>query len=125
MTDFERKERTMRLYEKIKELEGDYATNGQCLTMAIKIMRYLPTELIPNIDEWIEGRDLSDIKVNGWSVADVMTQFGDKKIIPFLSAVECLGRWKVTGYKDKDFCRDYYAYDIVVANRPKFKFFRK
>ena len=97
--------RTLDLITKLDELEGEFAAHEYLVLIANRIMRLIPAELEQNVDEWLDDKPLTDIKVHGLSVLDVMNQFGPKRIITFLEAIECIGKWKETGYANKDFCR--------------------
>lgn len=87
---------------------GQSETWAYCYQKAYDIMKNMPEELIPNINEWIEYRQLSDIKINGVSVNDIMNQFGKKQQIYFLDAIECMIDWKDTNYFDPSFCKFYF-----------------
>ena len=100
---------TIDLIAKIEEVEGDFMDHTQCVWEANDIMHGLPDELIPNINEWIDDKPISDIKINGISALDIMGQFGKRQCITFLQAIECLNAWKKTGYRNRDFCRRYFA----------------
>lgn len=75
--------------------------------VAKRIMDNIQPELVQNINEWIDGEELTDIKIHGVSIKDIMTQFPDHPI-HFVRAVECLIDWKKSGYQNKHFCRNYF-----------------
>lgn len=101
--------RTLDLIAKLEELEGDFMDHTQCVWMANDIMRVIPPELEQNMDEWLDDKPLTPIKLHGKSVEDVMTQFGEKRRITFLRAIKCIGAWRAEGYRDSDFCRWYFS----------------
>lgn len=84
---------------------GKYKDWDYCYRRAYDIMKEVPEELIPNINEWIEYKPLSDIKINGVSVNDIINQFGKKQPIYFLEALDCMIYWKQTNYSDPMFCK--------------------
>ena len=86
--------------------ESDFRYN---LSVAERIMENVQPELMPNIHEWIENRPLSKIKIHGWTVDKIMTQFGPSHHILFVEAIECMIYWKETNYRNKDFCRLYFT----------------
>jgi hypothetical protein len=65
---------------------------------------------MPNIQEWIDGTEISDIKIYDVSIHDIMVQFGERRPIHFLEAAKCMIAWKNTGYKEKDYCEMYFSH---------------
>ena len=87
---------------------GDYFGLSGCRGFAKEVVEKAPKELYQNINEYIDGKELSDIKFYGISVKDIMTQFEPEYSIDFLSAVRCICYWKDTNYADQLFCRKFF-----------------
>ena len=65
-------------------------------------------ELIPNLEEWLDGKPLSDIRLGGKSVNDIVHMYEWVEIdVP--RAILCLGMWKERNYSPPDFCEWYFA----------------
>ena len=94
--------------QKIYEHNCGALTHSQSERVAFNIINEMPQELWPNIEEWIDDQPISDIKVQGISIPDIMHQFPGEDIL-FLSAMKCMCMWKEYGYKGKDFCKLYFA----------------
>ena len=90
-----------------EDMEG-YWSYIDCFYEAQYIMHNIQSELIPNINEWLDGNPLSDIKVNGISILDIKSQFKNVNI-PMLHILRCMIHWKENEYKNPDFCRAYLA----------------
>jgi hypothetical protein len=93
--------------EKIKEHEQGLFTYTASRVVATRIINNMPQELWPNIEEWIDDRRISDIKVHGVSIPDIMHQFPEQDIL-FLNAMECMCDWKNYEFKGNEFCRYYF-----------------
>ena len=103
------KARIYDLIQKLDEVEGKFIDHTQCVWWANRLMRNIPPELEQNIDEWIDDKPLTDIKVHGWSIADIINHYGKKRIVTFLEAVKCMGDWHASGYQDDEFCVWYFT----------------
>lgn len=99
------------MVDRMVEEDGgkEYSDIYYNLCVAKRIMENIQPELVQNINEWIENRPLSDIKIHGVSVYEVMNQFAPHRYIPFIRAVECMMYWKEVDYRNKTFCRDFFA----------------
>ena len=92
---------------KIKEHERGVLNYTASSIVAARILNTMPSELLPNIEEWIDDQPISDIKVNGVSVPDIMHQFQERNIL-FLEAMQCMCDWKNYNFQCTDFCRLYF-----------------
>ena len=89
-------------------MEDDYDDNSSYHFKVAKwIIENVQPELMQNINEWIEHKPISDIKIHNVSINDIMTQFENYKI-SFVQALSCLIYWQKTNYHNPDFCRDYF-----------------
>jgi hypothetical protein len=79
-----------------------------CKEEALYLMENIPEELIVNVEEWLDEKSLSDIKIHGVSVNDVF-EMCKGRFIHFLSILKCFIEWKKTGYEDPDFCFWYFG----------------
>ena len=96
------------LADKISENEWQYATPEYFLHKAKRVVENAPRELYQNINEYIEGKELSDIKLHGWSVSDVMHQFAPHKKIDFIDAIVCISYWRARNYQNDNYCREFF-----------------
>jgi hypothetical protein len=91
-------------YEYYKE-RVDYS---DCILEAGYLVNNMPRELWPNLNEWLDDKPLSDIKVHGVSINDVSNMF--RKLKPsFVQILTCMTHWKESNYIDNNFCLNYFA----------------
>ena len=81
----------------------------ECAAEAKYLLDNMPQELIPNLNEWLDDQPLSDIKVHGVSINDVMKMFETSLPRGFLQILKCMTTWKKYNYVDKNFCWNYFA----------------
>lgn len=93
--------------EKIKDHEQGLLNYTASRAVAARIINNMPQELWPNVEEWIDDKPISDIKVHGVSIPDIMHQFQGRTIL-FLNAMECMCDWKSYEFKSNEFCRYYF-----------------
>lgn len=79
----------------------------ECKKEAVYLMENSPEELIQNIEEWLDEKPISDIKVHGVSINDLMKNYS--RCAHFLTALNCFIEWKKTGYEDPEFSYWYFA----------------
>lgn len=91
---------------KIKEHEQGILNYTASSVVAARILNNMPPELLPNVEEWIDDQPISDIKVNGVSIPDIMHQFPEHDIL-FLEAMDCMCDWKSCDFQGKEFCKFY------------------
>ena len=96
------------LADKMMESDGDCAPNEYFMRQAQWIVNNAPRELYKNINEYIDGEALSEIRLCGVSVSDVMNQFVPNRQISFVRAVECFAYWKNRNYQNPNYCRDFF-----------------
>lgn len=73
-----------------------------------KIFKYLPEELYVNLEEYIDEKPISDIKLHGVSLKDIINQYGeDGRKEPFIDACEAMIAYIKTGYVYKGICFDW------------------
>jgi hypothetical protein len=86
-------------------------SDEECAQEAKRILKDIQPELIQNINEWIDGTEISDIKIHGVSIPDIMNRFGnERQKIHFIHAVKCMIDWKETGYADPNYYRHYFSH---------------
>lgn len=101
------------------KLESIWHDDEYAHKKANRIMDGLPKELYPNIEEYIDGKPLSDIMYNNLSVNMVIYYIPGKKIkewkkgkknsgIGFLPAIETMVKYVKKGYTNP-----YYLYNLV------------
>ena len=95
--------------KKMMDTTNNYATYFQYLEDAIQLMNEIPEELIPNVNEWIEDKPLSDIKVHGVSINDINEHYKSRCTIEFQLILRCMACWKKTNYADKNYCFYFFA----------------
>lgn len=88
-------------YEELKEMMSYAQVNN----WAMDILNNIPQELLTNVEEWLEGRELSTIQIHDVSIPYLMKEFN----VPFCSALKCIARWKESGFAGKEFCYNYFA----------------
>lgn len=94
-----------RLYE---EHGGTY-TARECAAEAKYLMDNMPQELIVNVNEWLDGKPLSDIKVHGTSINDAFKMVANRPI-HFIHILHCMCKWREAEYFDEEnFCWCYFA----------------
>lgn len=93
------------------EVECPSYDRDQCIRRAFRIMQDIQPELFQNINEWLDGKKLSDIKIHGVSLNDVINQYEDVKI-HFLKGLDFMIAWKNTGYANSDYHKRYFAHSI-------------
>jgi len=101
---------TVDLKNKMKEEGNGVGNNNFYFNQAKWIMDNVQPELFDNINEYIDGRPISDKKIHGISALDVMNQFGDEYPIGFTRAIKAMICWKDTGYQDPNYCRNFFAH---------------
>ena len=94
---------------KIEEIMGGTWNYAWCYNKAERIMLGLPEDLIQNVNEYLDDKPLTDIKVHGVSLLDIMNQFGKNRPIPILAAMQCMVDWKKTGFYNKSYCKTYFT----------------
>lgn len=82
---------------------------GDCILEASYLVHNMPQELWPNLNEWLDDKPLSDIKVHGLSINDVMKMFATSLPRDFVQILKCMTAWKKYDYVDKNFCWNYFA----------------
>ena len=80
-----KKSRIDKFQEKIQEVYG--LDSDAALYTAGKVMYALPKKLLPNIDEWCEGKELSVIKIGDFSVPMLLAMW---KSDDFICALNCM-----------------------------------
>lgn len=71
--------------------------------MAAFMMGQFDEDLMPNLEEWLDNKPLSDIRLGGKSVNDIINMYEGVRIdIP--RAILCLSKWKKLNYWPHDFC---------------------
>lgn len=81
----------------------------ECSAEAKYLLDNMPQELIPNLNEWLDNQPISDIKLHGVSINDVMKMFESSLPRDFLQILKCMTIWKKHNYVDKNFCWNYFA----------------
>lgn len=66
---------------KIVKHENGTSSYENCKRIAKNIIENMPKELWPNIEKWIDEQQISDIKVHGVSIPDIMLQFPEKTLL--------------------------------------------
>ena len=100
---------TVDLKNKLMKDDNGMGTSDYYFKRAKWVLDNVQPELLQNINEFIDGIPLSDIKIHGVSISDVMTQFEPERPISFMLAIESIICWKNAGYKNSNFCRYYFA----------------
>ena len=81
-----------------------------CHNDAVYIMCNVPEEIIQNIEEWLDGKPLTDIKVHGVSVNDIIRKrFNNSAFIPMDKIFKAMAYWKETDFYDPNFCYRYFV----------------
>lgn len=95
------------LESRLIEDYGGTRTSIQCAEEALYIMDNIPEELIPNVEEWLDNKPLSDINVHGMSINYLINTY--PLCFHIYAALNCFIKWKETGYKNKNFCKNYFS----------------
>jgi hypothetical protein len=98
----------MDLRDKLLEEYGDRRTLQFCADDAKYIMMNIPKELIVNVNEYIDGMPLSDIKIHGVSINDVINGLMPRRV-HVVQVFKCMAKWKEYEYFDERFCWNYFA----------------
>ena len=93
--------------EKIKKVDCGMANYAYYEEMAYDIANDMPQELWPNVEEWIDDKTISNIKVHDISIPDIMHQFPGEDI-SFLDAIRCIAWWKKYDYPEGNFCAAFF-----------------
>lgn len=93
-----------RLFEEYHENKSIW----DCREQANKWLTMIPKELMPNIEEWLDCKPLSDIEIYGFSINYILNRYKHKNI-DFIDAVEAFIIWKRTNYCDKGFFNVYFS----------------
>jgi hypothetical protein len=97
------------LSNRLFEEHGGTYTARECAAEAKYLMENMPQELIVNVNEWLDNKPLSDIKVHGTSINDVFKMFVNRPM-HFIRILHCMCKWKETDYFDEEnFCWCYFA----------------
>lgn len=86
---------------------------GQCVddvfykNLSKWIVTNVQPELIQNINEYIDSKDLSPIEIHGVTIVDLMKINNPRKCINFIDAISALIYWKESNYHGKDFCYQF------------------
>ena len=86
--------------DKIYYVHEETITLSYSRKWAERIVNNMPQELWPNIDEWIDDKPISDIKVHGVSIPDIMYHLS-RGSVDFLSAMTRMIAWQDSGFPDK------------------------
>lgn len=81
----------------------------ECAIEAKYLLDNMPQELIQNLNEWLDNQPLSEIKIHGTSINDVMQMFKSSLPRDFLQVLKCMTIWKKHNYVDENFCWNYFA----------------
>ena len=71
------------------------------------IIDNIQPELINNINEYIDGNEISPIKIHNISAIDIMTKHNHGQSIHFIRAIQCMIYWKENNYQ-KGFCETFF-----------------
>lgn len=97
------------LRDRLFEEHGGTYSMKECASEARYLMDGVPSELIVNINEWLDGTPLSDVKIHGVYINDVFEMFVKNRPIHFIQIVRCMVKWKESDYFNDDFCWHYFA----------------
>lgn len=73
-----------------KNIYDDY----NCYLEAKRMLDYAPTELIQNINEWIDDRIITEIQINGVSIPSIIQSYPPELDVDFVDAVKCISGWQ-------------------------------
>lgn len=100
---------TLDLGNRLFEKHGGTYTARECAAEAKYLMENMLQELIVNVNEWLDNKPLSDIKVHGTSINDVFKMFVNRPM-HFIRILHYMCKWKEIDYFDEDnFCWSYFA----------------
>lgn len=91
-----------KMIAKLQTYEYGY-DEDEAIELISKRTKYIPDECLPNFYEWIENKKISDIKIKGLSIRDIM--YADKKYNHIHNFIECLtpfNNYCKLGFKDKE-----------------------
>ena len=86
---------------------GDFSL-GNCENDAVYFLDNLPEELIQNVNEWLDDKPLTDIKVHGVSINDIYKFYKNRRYLTFGRVLRCMTDWKESEYIDPKFCFRYF-----------------
>lgn len=92
---------------------GNYFGLSGCRARAKRIIERAPKELYQNINEYIDGRELSDVQFNGVTVKEIMTQFEPECSIDFYSVAEFIGLWSRNDYANQDEYKSFFKGSFI------------
>ena len=75
----------------------------------MELMKYIPHEVIQNVNDSLDDQPLTDIKIHAKSFNDVMDMFKNTRPLTFIQVLHCFADWKKCNYFDEDFCFDYFS----------------
>lgn len=95
-----------------KLLEGGCGA-GYAERCAESLAGRIPEELYPNVFEWIDDKEISEIDYHGMSIKRIMDDFYHMVgcHCDFISALRAMFVYIRGGCKDDNICRVYFAYD--------------
>lgn len=78
--------------------------------LSYTIINELPSELYPNVQEWIDDKPISDIKYYGISIKDIMEQDIENthKTYDFIDSLNAMLLYINHGCEDVSLCKNYF-----------------
>lgn len=96
----------MDLEDRLHEMYRGLRNSNMCRKEAVYIIDNIPDELMVNLEEWLDNKPLSDIKIHGFSINDILKDF---PYVNFTQALTCMIDWKAQGFLDSNFIIRYFA----------------
>lgn len=89
------------LQDRLFEEYGETQPSWVCRDQAIEWMTKLPEELLLNVEEWLDNKPLSDIKVHGISINDIFSKYKSPNLT-MTRVMSFFILWKETGFKNEN-----------------------
>lgn len=98
------------LTDRLVERYDGFESFESCYRKARSLLKKMPEELLPNLNEWLDNKPLSDIKVHGISVNDILEKFKNRNDIDFIEVLQYFADWKTEGFADSFSYNMYFAW---------------
>lgn len=91
-----------KMIAKLQTYEYGY-DEDEAIELISKRTKYIPDECLPNFYEWIENKEISDIKIKGLSIKDIMYCLykSNKTIQNFIICIKYFNDYNKEGCKYK------------------------
>lgn len=92
----------VKMIEKLQTYEYGY-DEDEAIELISKRTKYIPDECLPNFYEWIENKEISDVKIKGLSIRDIMYSYAHMNYIEdFIVSTKYFNDYCKEGCTNKD-----------------------